>query len=280
MTVKLIAIDMDATLLRDDKSFDHPRFKDIHQQLCDQGHVVCIASGNSYPKLIEFFDDQDRQKLYFASDNGNYIVKENQVLETIGLTKDQLLTVADYLDEVGGYHLDVSTGSGNYFREANGKAYDHIKRYNPNVTYIKNFQELPDDSHIVKIAVLGYHPLDHLKQTVSQIKAQFGDFCDAVTSGDHWIDIYHRQGGKGSGIQYLQDKYQISPAETMVFGDSMNDRSMMLKAHYGVAMGNADSELLKYAGYQIGTNQDQAVLTVLAEYLKQGNLAFLEAYKR
>ena len=53
--MKLIAIDMDGTLLRGDKSFDLDRFERAVHALKEAGTRVCIASGNSYPKLAWLF---------------------------------------------------------------------------------------------------------------------------------------------------------------------------------------------------------------------------------
>ena len=74
MTLKLIAIDMDETFLRTDKTYDIPQFKRILSAMKERNTIVCIASGNSYHKLEEYFDEDDKDWLYFAGDNGNYIV--------------------------------------------------------------------------------------------------------------------------------------------------------------------------------------------------------------
>src|SRR5699024_11504028 len=63
---------------------------------------------------------------------------------------------------------------------------------------------------------------------------------NAVSSGGGWFDIFDIHGGKGSAIQALQEKYNAKPEETMVFGDSQNDASMVEHAKYSVALSNAD----------------------------------------
>ena len=101
----------------------------------------------------------------------------------------------------------------------------------------------------------------------------------AVTSGELWIDIYHKDGGKGSAIQYLQHKYGISSEESMAFGDSLNDETMLKAVEYSIAMGNADPDLVAFCQYQIGTNEEQAVLDVLEQLTSETNLAFMQQYK-
>ena len=78
MTVKLIVIDLDETLLRKDKSYDVERFNHALQTLKDRDVLVCIATGNSYHKIIDYFSQEDQKDLYFACDNGNFIVKNDE----------------------------------------------------------------------------------------------------------------------------------------------------------------------------------------------------------
>ena len=97
--MKLIAIDMDGTLLRGDKSFDLDRFERAVHALKEAGTRVCIASGNSYPKLRGYFDDQLRQELLFASTNGNAIMVEEQGLHYSALDYDTTEAIIDFLNE-------------------------------------------------------------------------------------------------------------------------------------------------------------------------------------
>ena len=44
-------------------------------------------------------------------------------------------------------------------------------------------------------------------------------------------------------------------------------------------MGNADPDLVAFCQYQIGTNEEQAVLDVLEQLTSETNLAFMQQYK-
>ena len=43
---KLIAVDMDGTFLRDDKSYDEEKFAKIYQELEKRNIIFTVASGN------------------------------------------------------------------------------------------------------------------------------------------------------------------------------------------------------------------------------------------
>ncbi|MBG9983142.1 HAD-IIB family hydrolase [Aerococcaceae bacterium DSM 111020] len=89
----------------------------------------------------------------------------------------------------------------------------------------------------------------------------------SVTSGNVFIDIINKNSGKGHAVEYLQNKYGISIDETMIFGDSMNDLSMVPRAKYSIAMANADPDFMKHCTYKIGTNDEQAVLDTIEAFL-------------
>ena len=54
--IKLIAVDLDGTLLDDNKNI-HPSFWEIHKKLTEQGVIFVAASGRQYYKLIEQFEN-------------------------------------------------------------------------------------------------------------------------------------------------------------------------------------------------------------------------------
>ncbi len=279
MTIKLIAIDMDETFLRTDKTYDVSRFKRVLTALLERDIIVCIASGNSFHKLEAYFDQEDRDRLYFAGDNGNYIVRNQKLLHALAIEPATMLSIENFLDEFDGFHPNVSIGEKTYFRETSGTELEVVKRYNDNIEIINHFSEIPSAEQAVKIAIHSEKAL-HENKTMARIIIERYDDVTSVTSGDGWLDVYHRDGGKGASIRYLQDKYNISSDETMAFGDSLNDSSMMHEALYSVSMGNADPDLVADTHYQIGNNNDQAVLSLLEELLANDSMAFMKKYRR
>lgn len=279
MTIKLIAIDMDETFLRTDKTYDVSRFKRVLTALLERDVIVCIASGNSFHKLEDYFDEEDRDRLYFAGDNGNYIVRNQELFHALAIDPERIISIENFLDEFDGFYPNVSIGKKTYFREASGPEYDMVKRYNDHVDIVVSFGEIPSTEQAVKIAIHSEKAL-HENKTMARIINERYDDVSAVTSGDGWLDIYHHEGGKGASVRYLQEKYDISFDETMTFGDSLNDSSMMHEALYSVSMGNADPDLVVDTRYQIGNNNDQAVLDVLEELVVNDSMAFMKKYRR
>lgn len=269
---------MDATLLRNDKTYEKEQFESLVNQLIDKGIAVCIASGNSYHKLVEFFSPMLIEQMYFAGDNGNYLIKNGRVERIIGIPKTEFVQIANYFDSLSDYFVSISTGQVTYLRETSGTGYEKILRYNNIIRQIDNFNEILDNESATKIAIFSENSLAKHKIVAKVVSELFSDIA-VVTSGDQWIDAYHIQGGKGSAISYLQQKLGISAEESMAFGDSLNDETMMHEVKYSIAMENADRDLVGHCEYQIGSNENQAVIVVLQQLLEDLNATFMGQYK-
>lgn len=278
--IKLIAIDMDETFLRSDKTYDIARFKRVEKHLREQGIVFVIASGNSYDKLQDCFDDETLSWIYLAGDNGNHILKGDQLLRSNDIDRATAIDIAQYINAQEDYYTIIRTTEMSYALDSMPEdIYKHFEMYNPVMTKVINFSNIPESEHIVKIASIGEKTLDENKQMVQWIKEHYTN-VSAVTSGDIWIDVFHPQGGKGSAIAYFQDKYGVLPEETIAFGDSLNDLTMMQAVGYSVAMDNADPELAQICRYQIGTNNEQAVLDVLESIVDGTVETYLKQYAK
>lgn len=278
--IKLIAIDMDATLLRDDKTYDVARLKQLLHNFQQQGVKVCIATGNSLQKLITYFDEELQSLVYFAGDNGNQIVQGEQLLRNLEIDMKDYRQVIEFLAQHEGFYPAVCTGYETYIAQdlpaAIGQSF---RQYNPNLFTVANMIEANFAHPPVKIPIASNHSLDTNKKMMQTMNERFPT-VQTVTSGDIWLDVYRKDGGKGAAVRFLQKKYNILPSETMAFGDSLNDETMMLAVKYSVAMGNADEDLAQLCRYQIGTNNEQAVIEVLEQLAIETDLSFMAQYER
>lgn len=278
MELKLIGIDMDDTLLRENKTYDEERFKKVYKELKEQGITTVIASGNSYPRLDEYFSHMNHEDLYFAGDNGNYIVKKEEVLHKAVVDYPEIWEVAKKLSEMDNISSIYCDGVHSYSTGINKEYEDYILSYYGNLQIVDSLDEIKMDE-IVKIANHSPASLKEIKENAEKITEKFTSF-DAVSSGGGWFDIFDVNGGKGSAIQALQEKYNVKPEETMVFGDSQNDASMVEHAKYSVALSNADDKLKEISNYEIGSNEEQAVLDILEKISETDSLDFMDEFQK
>lgn len=281
MIIKLICIDMDATLLRDDKSYERDAFKAIAEKLMEQGVVICIASGNVEHRLASYFDEDLKEKLYLAADNGNYLVKNDQLIHAISVEREDMEEITEALADREDFHISISSGKNAYVlrSDLSPRVQDKFAVYYDRMIELDDFKDIPQEAPLCKIAMWTEQTLEENKQLVQKIKEAY-PASTAVTSGGSWMDVYHIDGGKGAAVSYLQDKYQIQAEETLAFGDSLNDESMMEKAGYRIAVANADPDLKAQCNHEIGSNEDQAVVKLLEQLAQTADLKLLDQYRR
>jgi hydroxymethylpyrimidine pyrophosphatase-like HAD family hydrolase len=120
------------------------------------------------------------------------------------------------------------------------------------------------DDEILKIAIYDFAKAE--TSTSPQLD-EFRETHQVVVSGEHWIDIMAPDVNKGVAVRALQDKLGISPEQTVVFGDYLNDLEMLDAAHHSYAVANAHPEVLERARFQAPSNTELGVITVLQQLL-------------
>ena len=88
-----------------------------------------------------------------------------------------------------------------------------------------------------------------------------------VVSGAHWVDIMDVNTDKRRGVLALQQQLGITPAQTMVFGDYLNDLQMLSAGQWSFAMANAYPDVVDQARFIAPANTDQGVLRVIEAML-------------
>lgn len=88
-----------------------------------------------------------------------------------------------------------------------------------------------------------------------------------TSSVSQLIEIGHQDAGKGRSLGHLMELLGVSVEEAMCFGDADNDIDMLQVVRYGIAMENG-SDTCKQAAYAVtGSNQEDGVGQMIREVL-------------
>jgi hydroxymethylpyrimidine pyrophosphatase-like HAD family hydrolase len=112
----------------------------------------------------------------------------------------------------------------------------------------------------MKIAV--YHEEDSETYIYPSVR-KFEDVLKVKVSGGNWVDLSHKDAHKGFALRKIQELFDISPAETLVFGDYNNDLEMMALSEFSVAMENAHPNVLNAARYRTLSNDSMGVERII-----------------
>ncbi len=81
------------------------------------------------------------------------------------------------------------------------------------------------------------------------------------------LEILSKGVSKGTGVKLLADKFGIKQEEVICIGDSGNDIDMINYAGLGVAMGNASSHVKDVADYVTLCNEEDGVAHVINKFV-------------
>jgi Cof subfamily protein (haloacid dehalogenase superfamily) len=264
---KLIAIDMDGTLLTSDKNIT-PRTKQAIAAAKAKGVTVVLASGRPLngmkDALVELsLTEQDDFVIHF---NGTYVEKvaTGEKLHEQPLTGKDAKRIARLANELGLHCHAFSTQIGLITTEANPYT-DHEAEINKLDFTVYNFERLEDDHEIIKAMIVG-EP-SKLTEGIAKIDASYHDDYTIVQSAPFFLEFLNPLSNKGEGVKVVADHLGIPYEQTMCFGDAENDHHMIKFAGKGVAMANAMEATKAIADYITDSNDDDGVAKAIEKFV-------------
>ncbi|NIG54526.1 HAD family hydrolase [Chitinophaga sp. Cy-1792] len=255
--IKLIVTDLDGTLLNDNHEVP-PRFWGIAENLFTKGVKLGIATGRPYFSISEKFGSV-MDKIFAISDNGSLVTHENKVLMSKPLPQSaitELVTTARTINDA----WPVLCGTDQwYIEDASDTLIESILVYHKKLAVVDDLTKVSEP--VLKVSVYDLKGAEqnsypHYKHLASRLKIAAGAAM--------WLDITRNDANKGAAVTRLQELYGISPDETLVFGDFMNDYEMMQTARYSYAMKNATPAIIQTANYVTEKdNNDAGILEVI-----------------
>lgn len=257
--IKLIATDIDGTLIKESSAELYPEIHDEIRRLLDMGIMFCAASGRQYGSASRLFGPVKDELIYIV-DNGAHVRYKGEDLIIKPMDMDEVKEIADDIRAFGNMEIVSSTTEG-CFLETNDKDFcDLIMNSYHNVAHIVD--DITDVGlPIIKLAA--YQKGSIFDNARDFIMPKWRDRCRCVISGKTWVDFMDFSVDKGNALCYLQNKYNISPEETMAFGDNENDMGMLRAAKYSYAVDTAMDPIKECAAYTCPGYEQRGVLEVL-----------------
>ncbi len=259
--IKLLAVDMDGTLLDDEKK----KPKEFIPWVVSHPEVrVVIASGRQYETLRrDFLELSDR--LYFLADNGALVFYKGETVYEDVIADRAYADVMRLAEELKEEAVPIVCGKNSaYMKHATSVAEKNADMYYKKLAFVDDLYDCPKRDAIVKVAFF------FEKGNVDEMIARFWGLDQdivAVRSGDCWVDVMNRGVNKGSGIEAIREKYGIAKEESMAFGDYLNDCELLKAVEESYAMENAHPELKALAKHIAPSNNDNGVMKVIKQVI-------------
>ncbi|MGV4985890.1 Cof-type HAD-IIB family hydrolase [Streptomyces sp. NRAIS4] len=262
--IRLIVTDMDGTLLDDAKRIPDGLWPML-AELRRRGVLFSPASGRQYATLARQFAEV-AEGMVFIAENGTYVVRDGVELSSDTLDRSVAAGVARTVRRLVADGVDVGAvvcGKRAAYVERTDEAFlAEVRKYYVEHRIVEDVTAVEDD--VIKVALFDFGSAEH---STAPALADFAGTHQVVVSGEHWVDVMNRTADKGTALRGLQQALGITPAQTMVFGDYLNDLEMLDAADWSFAMANAHPEVVRRARHLAPSNNDNGVLRTISRLL-------------
>ena len=274
MDIRVIATDMDGTLLDPKGQLDLPRLEKILDKLdqCDIRFV--IATGNEVHRMRQLLGHL-AERVVLVVANGARIFENNELIQA--QTWDDAMVdkaLAHFKGRECQDQFVVTAMNGGFVKK--GTVFTELDKFMTPEMIEKLYQRLnfvdEFDSSLVggvlKMSmVVGEERLDSVLQEVNDL---FDGRVRAVSSGYGCIDILQDGIHKAWGLEELLRRWDLKAEQIMAFGDSENDIEMLELAGISYAMENAEEAVKEIATKVAPANSQAGVYQVLENWLERG----------
>ena len=261
--IKLIASDLDGTLLQNGAQELSPRAIQLISDLCDAGVHFVSASGRQYDNQKRVFAPL-KDRISFIAENGSICMHQGHVISRATIADDLAKRILHEIIKQNHFEVVVSREDSCFIEDNVPEFVNHI------VNVMQNTTQIVDDittveGPILKIAICNMTDGPHIvDKYLKHLQDLFGEEIKVVTSGNLWIDFIAPGSNKGTALQTLMDLFHVKPEECVAFGDQYNDIEMLQLVGTSYAMSNAAPGISYYATYVTDSVED-VLEDILAE---------------
>lgn len=268
MSIKLVAIDLDGTLLNTHHQIS-TGVKEAIDYAINKGIYVILATGRPFSGITPYLDELGlkRQDQFCISNNGSVIhdTSTGKHLMEFPLSFDDYLAIEKLSREIG---ISMHALADNKIFTAN----QNINHYTVHESYITNtplmfrpVDKMDSSLRFNKIMLCGEPELLNLAE--SKIPAEFFNKYTMLRSTPFFLECLHPDANKGTAVNALAKKLNITEDEIMCIGDQNNDLPMFEFAKHKIAMGNAIDAVKEAATFVTKSNDEDGVAFAIKTFI-------------
>lgn len=267
MSIKLVAIDLDGTLLNDNKQLTEENIAAINAA-SKMGVNIVLCTGRPITGIQRYLAQLELQneKEYAITYNGGLAQTINgEILIKHTLSFQDYLAAEAFSRQVGvHFHVDGK----NHIYTAN----KNISQYTVGESFLvemglryRSVEEMNPDLEMPKVMFIDDPKV--LSKALDQIFNRFQDEFSVVQSEPYFIELMPKNVSKGNAVKELAERLHLSLDQVMAIGDQGNDLSMIKTAGIGVAMENGIDEVKKNAQFITANNNESGVAKAIRKFV-------------
>lgn len=260
---KMIAIDLDGTLLTDELTISPNTITTI-QKAVRMGTVVTIATGRMFS-------------------SAKLIAEQLGIHAPLITYQGAMIRVAGEAEAL--YERSVSPAISQKLIEIAREKNIHLQVYQDDILYgavetdklvaYADAVQVPYtiEPDLTRLATKGFTKLlfidepDVLDPLQKELQLLFGESAYIAKSKKTYLEVTHPEANKGSALLFLANELGIDRSEIIGIGDNHNDSELLKAAGFGIAMGNAVQKVKDIADYTSFSNNDEGVLHAIEKFI-------------
>ncbi|MDT2573003.1 Cof-type HAD-IIB family hydrolase [Enterococcus raffinosus] len=286
--IKLIASDMDGTLLNDQMQVPTANIEAIRKAQA-QGIEFITATGRGMSHAKISLDEANIHVPMILLNGAHVVNAERETIFTIPIGKEKTFEVMDALEDADLYY-EIFTAEHVYSSNQPMRIEffsEHILEKMPGIskkmaiaassrhlsltpiTFVKDMRQtlIEKNEDVLKIIAFDKNGPEQLKE-VTGVLEKMGDLAIAASELTN-IEINHVNAQKGIALKQFAEERGFTAEQVMALGDNFNDVSMLTYAGTSFAMGNAAPAIKKIAKHVTDTNEENGVATAIDRILSE-----------
>ncbi len=259
--IKLLALDIDGTLLKKDYSLSD-KVKASVKKVCELGVKVVLVTGRMYSASTFIADELGLDTPILAYSGALARTKDEVFYEksiSDKLARKILAELKNFDAQVNLYLED------DLYSEAETPVLVEYCEKRKLDYKIKSFDEITEIK-ANKILAIGKNP-DSTTEILEYLQNKFSDELCVVRSLPTFCEIISKDASKGDAVLFLAKMWGIAPDEIMAVGDQDNDIELLKVAGVKVAMGNGTEGLKALADYVVPSVEDDGLVFAIEKFI-------------
>ena len=265
MKIKLIATDLDGTLLRNDKTISE-RTKKILKNYMEKDGKLVLSTGRAYFGTEWVADELGVKGIVITYNGARIYDREREEMIYHAPLEEDIVKKVIEISHLNKIHLNLYQGDDWFVECRDTQESQYYTKACGKEPVEKSFYDF-DNYFMTKALFIGEKEV--LEELKEELRKKLGDKVHLTYSHSTYLEVLNREVNKGAALKRVAEYYGIDREKIAAFGDEMNDREMLEYAHYGVAMKNANPELKKYAKFETLTNEEDGVAEFILKELEE-----------
>tara|TARA_Y100000588_G_scaffold172092_1_gene185953 strand:+ start:94 stop:942 length:849 start_codon:yes stop_codon:yes gene_type:complete len=264
---RLISFDIDGTL-RDQTGKVSTYLTDVLLRCKSEGAMLTAATGRSRLSAISYVDNFPMFD-FLISFQGALItdLKTEKHMWESYMTPDQVSLAVRNLHE---WDVDILVYVNDFIYVS--KVTDWAKEYSQrNKVKLRTVEDLSSiGPNVFRVLAVGDE--DIVQKIEIDMNLRYSDTMYATRSLPNFCEILSNKSGKDKALQWLCDSHEIDQIEVLSFGNGFNDVDMLNWSGWGVAVRDAEFEVIAAANDVAGPVSSDGVGKYLAKLLSQNKI--------